>query len=60
MTETFIALNDTDDFDAFWQDNAEALECEGLTRDFAFQAACNQSLVIGGGAAPLFRVGFVD
>jgi hypothetical protein len=60
MAETFIPLNDTDEFDAFWLDNAEAFEAEGITRDFAFQAACNQSLVIGGGAAPMFRVGFVD
>lgn len=57
MTEEFIALADTDDFDAFWEANKDALE---MDRETAFQLACNCELTIGGGAAPLFRVGFVD
>lgn len=57
--ETFIAIADMDEWEQFWADNAEELEaiadkatCEAL--------ACNCSLLIGGGAAPLYRVGFVD
>jgi hypothetical protein len=60
MTEEFIALNNTNEFDAFWSANAEALGAEVGDRERCFALACNCELIIGGGAAPLFRVGFVD
>jgi hypothetical protein len=53
----FFPLTDTDHFDRFWEDNCEAISVDKKT---AFLLACNCALIIGGGAAPLFRVGFVD
>lgn len=55
--ETFIPLHDTDEWLAFYRDNRDAIECDEKQ---AYALACNQCLLIGGGAAPLFRVGFVD
>lgn len=57
--ETFIPLADMDAWEAFYRDNREALE-EIADRATCFALACNCELVIGGGAAPIFRVGFVD
>jgi hypothetical protein len=59
MAEQFIPLNDTEDFDAFWRDNEDALSEIG-SKDVCFALACNCELLIGGGSAPLFRIGFVD
>ena len=57
MDEQFIPLADTDAFDAFWDHlNGEM----PFDKETAFQLACNCELMVGGGAAPLFRVGFVD
>ena len=53
----FLALADMDAWDDFWANNGEAI---GMERADAFALACNQSLLVGGGAAPLFCVGFVD
>lgn len=55
--EEFIAIADMDEWEAFWEANIDAMD---MDRDTAFNLACNCCLVIGGGAAPLFRVGFVD
>ena len=57
MDEQFIPLADTYDFEVFWADNRDALS---INKETAFQLACNCELMVGGGAAPLFRVGFVD
>ena len=53
----FLALPDMDAWEDFWSNNADAIDMDRAT---AFALACNQSLLVGGGAAPLFRVGFVD
>ena len=53
----FFPLSDTDAFNAFWEANSESIP---FTREDAFALACNQCLIVGGGAAPLFCVGFVD
>jgi hypothetical protein len=58
MNEQFIPLADMDAFHAFWDENGDALSA--LSKDDAFLLACNCELIVGGGAAPLFRVGFVD
>jgi hypothetical protein len=58
--ETFISLHDTDDWAEFWSANGETLADEIGDEDTCFALACNCSLLIGGGAAPEFRVGFVD
>ena len=53
----FFPLNDMDAWEDFWSCNGEALDMDKQT---AFALACNQSLLVGGGAAPLICVGFVD
>lgn len=55
--ETFLSLADVDAFDSFWRENGEFLD---MDRQTAFDLACNCNLIVGGGAAPLFRVGFID
>lgn len=57
MDEQFIPIADMDEWGVFWRDNGAATEFD---EDMALRLACNQSLMVGGGAAPLFRVGFVD
>ena len=59
MTELFIALTDVGAFEVFWRDNEESLR-EIADKDVCFALACNCELIIGGGAAPLFRIGFID
>lgn len=59
MDETFIPLADMDAWDAFYQANKDALDEIG-DRTICFHLACNCELRVGGGAALLFRVGFVD
>ena len=59
QTETFIAIADVDQWEAFVAANVEALEeIADIATCLALALNCN--LIIGGGAAPLFRVGFVD
>jgi len=58
--DDFIPLFDMGDWAEFWTANAEALVEVYETEDAALRAACCGGLVIGGGAAPLFRVAFVD
>lgn len=41
---------------AFWSDNREALEDDGLTEAEALDRARRGDLLIGGGAAPVFIV----
>jgi hypothetical protein len=59
MDEEFVALADLAAWEQFYSANREALE-ELASKEHLFRAACNQSLMIGGGASPLFCVGFVD
>lgn len=60
QAETFIGIADMAIWDAFWAENGEAIrEDEGLTHDVCLKLARNCSLMLGGGAAPLFRVGFL-
>ena len=55
-----IILPDIAAWQAFATANCDALvETYGSTEK-AFRHACDGGLTIGGGAAPLFRVGFVD
>lgn len=53
----FVPLADIDEWEAWWAANGEYLDVDKRT---AFNLACNCSLLVGGGAAPLFRIGFVD
>jgi regulator of RNase E activity RraB len=53
-----IHLADMDAWDAFWAANAECLEDEVGDEVVCFELACDGLLVVGGGAAPLFRIGF--
>ena len=63
--ETFVPIHNMDEWDAFCSANAEALE-EIAGREthgqetYCYRLALNCQLLIGGGASPLFRVGFVD
>jgi hypothetical protein len=56
-SEIFHPLPDMDAWTDFWANNRDALDMDEQT---AFALACNQGLLVGGGAAPLIRVGFVD
>lgn len=58
--EDFIGIADMDEWAAFWTDNSEALSDEIGDEDTCLRLAMNCSLMVGGGGAPLFRVGFVD
>lgn len=57
--EIFVPIHNIDEWHDWWSDNCESFDPD-LTEEHAFRLACNQSLIVGGGAAPLFRVGFVD
>ena len=54
--QTFTIPNTPGSWLAFWRDNAEALEAEGLTEGLCLSLARHGNLLIGGGAAPLVRV----
>ncbi len=58
--ETFIPIADMDEWATFWAANSEALTDEVGDEERCLDLACNLSLMVGGGAGPLFRVGFVD
>lgn len=57
--ETFIAIADMDQWADFVDANREALADIG-TEAMCLALAMNCELILGGGAAPLFRIGFVD
>jgi|GEM_PF-3438404 len=57
--EQFIPMHDTDEWRDFYAANKDALDEIG-DEAHCFALAQNQALVVGGGAAPQFRVGFVD
>jgi hypothetical protein len=60
MEAEFVPLADMAAWDAFWAANAACLEDEIGDEVDCFELACDGLLTIGGGAAPLLRVGFVD
>jgi hypothetical protein len=53
----FVPVADLIEWAAWWEANGEYLEMDEPT---ARALAMNCELVVGGGAAPLFRIGFVD
>lgn len=55
----FFPLADLDAWESFYAANADALADIG-DKATCYALACNCSLIVGGGAAPLFRVGFLD
>lgn len=57
MTEQFISITNLEEWAEFWADNREALAEEIGDESTCRELAISQSLMIGGGAAPLFRVG---
>lgn len=59
-TEEFVPIADMDAWADFWAENGWALEDEIGDEDKCMALAMNCCLLVGGGAAPLFRVGFVD
>jgi hypothetical protein len=56
--ETYIELADDAEWAEWWAANKEAMDGENMPEEIAYNLACNCSLLIGGGAAPMFRVGF--
>ncbi len=57
MTETFVSIAGWDEWDLWWAENGDYIEQD---REDAFALACNHCLMVGGGGAPLYRIGFVD
>lgn len=57
--EIFKPIADMAAWEAFKAENSDALNAIA-DEATVFQMACNCELLIGGGASPLFRVGFVD
>ena len=56
----FIPLMDMRDWNSFWLENeADLLDAVG-DEETCRRLAMNCALMVGGGAGPLFRVGFVD
>lgn len=53
----FVPIADMDEWSAWWGTNGEYLDMDAET---ALALAMNCELTVGGGAAPLFRIGFVD
>lgn len=60
QAEEFIKIGCTDDWENFWAENGEALADEVGDEATCFALALDRELMIGGGAAPLFRVGFPE
>jgi hypothetical protein len=58
--EIFFPIADEDQWKAFWAVNSDALADEIGDEGLCHALACNCELIIGGGAAQTFRVGFVD
>lgn len=57
---TDIILADMDEWDAFANDNREALEADYGSVETALQHARDGGLTLGGGAAPAFFISFAD
>lgn len=57
--EIFLPIADMDAWESFWRENRDALQEIG-DKDSCLTLAKRNSLLIGGGASPLFRVGFID
>ncbi len=57
MPEQFISIASQEEWAEFWADNQEALAEEIGDEATCRELAISQTLMIGGGAAPLFRVG---
>lgn len=57
---TFVSLADTDAFNAFVVNNRDLILDQIGSIERAYELACNQCLILAGGAAPLVRVGFED
>lgn len=57
QTEEFLPIADMAEWADFWANNGEAIE---MPEADALALARNCSLIAGGGAAALFRIGFVD
>lgn len=57
---TVITLDDMDDWDAFAEQNREGLESAYGSVAEAFQHAIQGGLQLGGGAAPLVDIVFLD
>lgn len=57
--EIFVPIEDMDAWEDFYAANREALD-EIADKPTLLALACNCGLLVGGGAAPLFRIGFVD
>lgn len=55
-----IVLADLDAWDAFVDDNREAIEGEYGSAGNAYRHAVQGGLTLGGGAAPLFTISFAD
>lgn len=60
MDSLYIDLHDEDEWEAFASANREALLEVYATLQDAHAAACQGGIVLGGGAAPLVEVHFVD
>ncbi len=58
--EEFVSIADMDEWSDFWAANHELLESDVGKESLCMELAMNCGLLIGGGAATLFRVGFVD
>lgn len=59
LAEIFIPLHTVDEWESFYDDNRDAIEALGGF-DVCFELARTKSLLLGGGAAPMFRIGFVE
>jgi len=57
---TDIIIQDMDEWTVFADANRDELESQCGSIDDALVKACQGGLTIGGGAAPLFFVSFVD
>lgn len=56
----FLALHTDDDWHQFLEENLEAIQEAYPTIDACYQAAREGGIVLGGGAAPIFEIRFVD
>lgn len=58
MTDDIIMIFATrDEFDAFYDQNREHFDAEGIDIETAARKARDRTLAVGGGAAPLFMIG---
>lgn len=59
-SQTEIILADMDEWEAFANDNRDALEAEYGSTANAYQHAVQGGLTLGGGAAPMFNISFAE